>query len=632
MHPDRPRLEGRLPGLVARCFATHRTADGERFLEIPMRWDTTWLFPSAGLGTLIAHGSLPIAEDDAADIVHLVCACEDPAAPRSLEHYQRALARRLDKDKGALTGLSDSDLMPPRTSGVVPNIGEFDMGRWVKSEDIQAQNMRRGEERRRAELRTMIEAEGLDPRDYGIAEPVAEPAAPPVDDPDALVAYVEAESAKADVLVADAKAQEARSMERTRQALAEMGEDYDAMMERVSGQGVGPPKFSARAHMELLREAGVNDVESRQTDLEQQEQGFREMYRRFGHLQPTAATMDPEASERARVLVQLSIDAGESFSNCDFTGANLAGMHLAGVDLSGAFLESADLSGCDLGGANLEGAVLAKANLCGANLAGARLRGANLGGAVLRDAELDHADLTDAVLGRAELAGARFAGATLVGADWLETRLGEVDLSGAVLGQCNFLNADLRGARLAGADLSEATLVECRLDGADFSGARLEKTTFVGCKGEGLSFRQARFRQGIMVHGSVFPRADFSDADMENANLRGTTLTSACFDRANLAGADLSECDTTGASFERAIVKGGLLLRTNLAGVSLRGANLMDALASKARVAGTDFTGANLYRADLSRVVGDERTTFAEAETGNVRFLPRASAPARGGS
>ena len=68
-----------------------------------------------------------------------------------------------------------------------------------------------------------------------------------------------------------------------------------------------------------------------------------------------------------------------------------------------------------------------------------------------------------------------------------------------------------------------------------------------------------------------------------------------------------------------------MAIRTKLAEASLRGANLMDALASKALLAGTDFTGANLYRADLSRVVGDARTSFAEAEVGHVRFLPKAS-------
>jgi uncharacterized protein YjbI with pentapeptide repeats len=628
MHPDRPRLEGRLPGLTARAFVTQRTAEGERFLEIPMRWDTVWIFPGVALGLIVAHGAIPVAEDDAADIVHLVGACEDPASPRPVEHYQQALARRLDKDKGALAGLSDSDLMPPRASGVVPNIGELDIGRWVRSENLHAKNLRRGEERHRAEMRATVEAEGLDPKDYGLTDPVPEPAEPPLDDLDALAAYVEAESARADALLAEAKVEEEKAREQARQTCAEQGVDYDAMMAKAAKEAAGPPKFSAAAHLEMLREMGVEDAETRRAELERQERSLREMYLRFAHYQPTAAAMDADAAERTRVLVQLALETGESLAGRDLTGAVLSGMRLRGLDLAGALLEAADLSGCDLGGANLEGAVLAKARLDGADLTEARLRGANLGGARLCDAVLVRADLRDAVLGNADLAGARCTGADFTGADWMEAKLGAVDLSGATLGQCNLIKADLRGARLAGADLADANLIECDLDGADLAGARLEKTTFVTCQGEGASFREARMRGAILVHGSSFPRADFSSADMEKANLRGTVLAGARFDRAALAGADLSECDAAGASFDRAVLRGAMAIRTKLADASLRGANLMDTLASKALLAGADFAGANLYRADLSRVVGDARTSFAEAEVGHVRFLPRAGTPA----
>ncbi|MGK3985914.1 DUF2169 domain-containing protein [Sorangium sp. So ce136] len=647
MHPDRPRIEGRLPGLAVRCFVTHRAPEGERFIEIPMRMDIVWLFPTAGLGAVVYHGSMRIAEDDAADIVHLVCACEESVGPRSVAHYQGALERRLDKDHQALAALSDTDLMPPRESGVIANLGGSDIGRWVRSDNLLAKNLRRGEERRFAEARARIESQGFDPKEYGLAELPPEPDAPPVDDHDALAAYMEGQRAGLEAARRELDAKEAEALQKARQAYADMGKDYDEVMAEAAKESAGPPKFSAAAHLARLhamweesRADGVplEELERHLLDptyraqLEQQEQGMREMYRRFAHRGPAAVSMDPDASERVRILFQLAIESGERLANRDFTGADLAGMALAGVDLAGSFLEAADFSGANLSGANLEGAVLARANLRGANLAGARLRGANLGGAALDDAVLDDADVTEAVLSRASLTGARFTRTTLTGADWLETNLAAVDLSGAVLGRCNLLKADLRGARFVGSDLSEANLVECELDGADFSRATLHKTSFVRCKGDGTSFREARFRQGVMVHGSSFPRADFRDADMEKANLRGTVLDEARFDRANLDGADLSECGAADASFERALVRRGMMIRTNLTGASLRGANLTDALASKARLAGADFTGANLYRADVSRVLGDARTTFAEAEVGKVRFLPKADVRLRGSS
>ena len=122
MNATTQKLEGSLPGLRTRIFVTHRGRDGQRFVEIPLACDTVWLFPSVGLGAVVFHGSMPITQDDAADIVHLIACCEEPTSPRPIEHYQQALERRLDKDKAALAELSDRDLMPELSSGVAPNI------------------------------------------------------------------------------------------------------------------------------------------------------------------------------------------------------------------------------------------------------------------------------------------------------------------------------------------------------------------------------------------------------------------------------------------------------------------------------------------------------------------------------
>lgn len=645
MHPEKPRIEGRLPGLALRSFVTHRTAEGERFQEIPLRCDLVWLYPTAGMGAVVFHGSMRIADDDADDIVHLVCACEEPGSPRPIEHYQSALNRRLDKDRGAIAGLSDVDLMPEVGSGVAANIGGGELGRWSRKESLLAKNLRRGKERDHAAARARAVADGQDPEKLGLGALEPEPEEPPADDLDALATHAEAELARATQVKAELETRASAAQAAARASFAELGKDYDDVMAQGAKKAAGPPKFTAVAQLATLteaarqaRESGVPrpELEERaasaevRAELEEQERGLFEMYRRNGHHQATAAAMDPEAAARTRVLVQLAYETGESLANRDLTGAQLAGMELSGIDLSSALLEAADLSGCDLSRANLEGAMLAKANLRGANLQSAQLSGANLGGAILEDAALDSADLENATLEGARLVGARLIDAELGGVLWMDIDLRAVDLSGAALTKATFIKMDLGGVRFTGADLSEATFVECALDAADFSHATLRKASFVACKGDRVSFREARFRQGVIVHGSAFPRADFRDADLEKTNLRGTVLTGARFDRANLDGADLSTCDATGASFDRVSIKNGMMIRTNLTGASLQGANLMDVLASKSKLPGADFTGANLHRADLSRVIGDAATTFAEAEVGHVRFLPKADVPQRG--
>src|SRR5262249_22238178 len=129
MHADKTTITGRLPGLAIRTFATCRTSSGPRFVQVPMWRDTLWLFPSVNFGVVASHGVLDISDDDAADVDHLLVACENARSGRPVEHYRRALDRRLDDDGRGLAGLSDTDLMPGKDSGIAPNVDGFDVGR-----------------------------------------------------------------------------------------------------------------------------------------------------------------------------------------------------------------------------------------------------------------------------------------------------------------------------------------------------------------------------------------------------------------------------------------------------------------------------------------------------------------------
>lgn len=636
MHPTRPRIEGKLPGLRARVLITRRDSSGEAFVELPVRCDTVWLFPSKNLGAVIFHGSMPVIDDDAAEVVDLVVACEEIGRPRPIEHYRAALALRMDKDKGAIASLSDSDLMPPRDSGVAPNIGGLDMMRWVKSEGLAAQNMRRGSARERERRRSELLADGLDPALYGLDEPRTVEPPPPVEDFDALIAYLDASAKKVEEEEAKAARMKKEADLRMKPRLSDMeiSEDLLSRPETEEAPG-GPPAFSARAQLEhyaelaeLGRRGGVPNVEleARLADpafhaqLVELERAARDGYRAGAHLMPPAQPMTAEAAQMARVVVEAARASDVGLDERDLTGADFRGLDLRGMSFARALLEGADLRGCNLEGAMLEGAVLAKADLTGARLRGARLKGANLGKANLEGAMLDGADLTQAVLMGASITGSSFKGARLEDADVLQVKWDGVDLSGARLSGCSFLQASFVGATFAGADLERATLLECSLDGADFTGARLHKMTLITCSGARVRFVRARFTEGVLVHKSSLPEADFRDAALDKTCFRTTDLRGSRFDRAAMSMTDLSECDVTGAIFDRAVMKGALLIRANLDKASLRGCNLTEAILSKSRVTRADFTGAQLCRADFSRARGDGATSFAEAGLDFVRF------------
>lgn len=642
MHPTEARLEGRLPGLRPAVHVTLRppgttASGGERFVKIPLQCDTVFLFPAVRMAATIFHGVLAITEDDADDVVHLVVGCELPDEPRPAEHYRRALEQRLER--GNLANLSDADLMPPESSGVAPNPGPFDVGQWLRGENLVLKNARRGRERNFARERERLAAEGIDPD--SLEQPPPEPELPP-EDAEALRRYLEEQKALLDRYMEAGKEIRAKAEAQARVEFREMGLDYDAEMAAAARKAAGPPRFTAQGVIEEMTRAvadaraeGVplDDLERQASDpayramLERQEGAVREMYRTMAHFQPAAYPMDADGSARVRVLVGLARASQEPLSRRDLTGADLSGLDLSGFDLSGSFLEGANLEGARLEGANLEGAVLARANLTGASLVRANLTGANLGDARLEGARFDDAALRGAILARSEMAGARFDRADLSGADWFEARPAGARFDGARIEKAAFLKLDLAGARFDGADVSGATFIECELAGASFAGAIMKKTSFVTCKGRGASFRDAQLVEGVIAHGSDFSEADFRDATLTRTNLRGTALERARFDRTDMAWSDLSSCDAAGGSFERAILSQATMIRTRLAGASLRGANLMDALLSKARIGGADFTGANLCRADLSRTVGDAGTRFTDALVENVRTLPKAEVP-----
>ncbi len=56
MHPDKARIESRLPGLRARAFIKQKANEGEALREIKLRIDTVHLFPHAERGVILFRG------------------------------------------------------------------------------------------------------------------------------------------------------------------------------------------------------------------------------------------------------------------------------------------------------------------------------------------------------------------------------------------------------------------------------------------------------------------------------------------------------------------------------------------------------------------------------------------------
>jgi serine/threonine-protein kinase len=153
--------------------------------------------------------------------------------------------------------------------------------------------------------------------------------------------------------------------------------------------------------------------------------------------------------------------------------------------------------------------------LAGADLTAAQLAGADLQGMDLAKVSLAYANLRDADLRRANLAGARLAGCVLNDANLEEAVLARADLTEASLANCK-----LHGANLTQADLRRAVVTGADFSAADLTGADLSMATL-----------RANFRDAIL-----------SCADLRGSTLAGSDLTGAKLDAANLAGANFRGC------------------------------------------------------------------------------------------
>lgn len=115
MHPEIPVIEGRLPGIVCRCFLQHAIEDdpGMLFTELPLNLDTVWFFPEKLTGMLIWRGVSEVKDDEAEQIKAALVAYEHPHdPPKDTDYYLNALEVRLKGHDFLKNYLNTQDLIP----------------------------------------------------------------------------------------------------------------------------------------------------------------------------------------------------------------------------------------------------------------------------------------------------------------------------------------------------------------------------------------------------------------------------------------------------------------------------------------------------------------------------------------
>lgn len=135
-----------------------------------------------------------------------------------------------------------------------------------------------------------------------------------------------------------------------------------------------------------------------------------------------------------------------------------------------------------------------------------------------------------------------------------------------------------------------------------------------------------QWRKGYK-EGLLFPRCDFSHADLSQFDLHHSSFRGANFSHANLTLADASQCDFGGADLTKAILSKGIFFASSFGGIlggyaTLVGADCSEANFSCAVLRGCNLQSANFNKANLVRanIAGANilQATFRGAHINNI--------------
>jgi uncharacterized protein YjbI with pentapeptide repeats len=629
LHPERPLLKGRLPGLVPRVFLV-RKDKADSFEEVPLSLTTVWFFPHRERVVLVYHGQALLAEEDGSDIARAVLGADRLGALRPAADFHAVMVQRADSKDGALYALRDEQLAPSEWLRPDPALAMPDPTTSPLAQ-ILARSRRRAEKERAAVIES-LKARGLDPEKH--APPPLPPAgnAPTMQELPAFVAEKTAEAAqqkaKAEAEVAEKRAEIAKQLAATGMSAAEI-------QQRLDAKAKGPPAFSASAlREEMAKQATAMrllgqltlELEARMASpetaaqLDKAEAALRDSYRLKAHRQDPADMAPAERSAAIRGLVAGDTAAARALYD-------LSGLDLSGIDLSGVCLDGADLTGTCFAGAKLVKAVLAHAHMGDCVLDGADLSGASLGKAHLIGASFRQAVMRNAVLAGADLTNATLAGADLEGADLTEVILAGADCSNVRAPAILAMKLTLRDLRAPGIVLDKAKFIECDMRGIHLAGASLERAVFLETNLTGARLAGAKLVKAVFVKQCSLADADLSGADLTEANLRETDLRGANLQGAILVQADFSGADMIGAVLADVRADESRWVAANLRNADLRLGSFARADLARADLRGAHLTGMSVYEANLARVKLDADTRRGGMFRTRMRYLPLYEAP-----
>jgi hypothetical protein len=473
MHPEHEVLSCQLPAIYGRAFVDQTVFDKEtqqsntEFKEIKTHLDTLWLFPNEAVGVMIYRGTIEAYSDDGEDIQNLMVACEGrDHLPRSLEHYQQQMAKRICPEHGYKYTMFTGPLI---ANGMrcgfeqtqeeydfpLEMLGKANMDEFTENHKQQALQQIQDA---KAQLIVQLNLAGIDPQPHLDkfdspnktpeqikVEALMEKMAPGlVTDPDnidifnmdlsvmdEIAAYLEEIKAQQlasgksilnDQLIKLKAHPEAshftEGINTMEKAIADI--DLPTMWPRADLMAqlatVKTEVAGAHIKMDELRALGVAedklpkidiDLVTLEQNLKEAQTKVKASYLMGAHLMGECRSPHPDKEAQLKSEFLTAFKTSKSLVDNDYACIDLRGENLSGIDLSGCYLEGVNFSGCNLTDAILDKAILSRANLSEAQLTQASCKGSNIGFADLTNTQFKQCNLNEAHLEGGPCPGAK---------------------------------------------------------------------------------------------------------------------------------------------------------------------------------------------------------------------------------
>lgn len=575
MHPDIPLIKGNLPDLYPRCFILSATKGSKpEFTELPMNLDTIWFFPEKMLALLIWRKGIEVEDDEADQITHVLGAYEDRAdePPRTLEHYRKALEKRINSDDDLMNNLNTLDLIPLDAKCAMELLQELGLKDSEESEleknieaksasmqkqvDEKIEDIIKESETKMEEMYAMEgSGEGLNP----IPEEAKIDIRKMVDgvskakpDPDVIAMNKKLELLLPGITSGDPAKLELKhfSFDKIDQIMDVAGEFSDKKQKEAMDQikeELDKTKGQIKEQLENASKAAEDKPDAIPKEVQEK---LDETLKTLDELDLEDIPQGPlprlNADELIAEMSQVSPQIIEAMQHVKSMQEMGDGKSMGAEDTT-ENLEKQIVEELESGTKKTEEA------LCDAEKG--FKEGYIMAAHFMDDGLSPHKDPVEKVT--KNLLDAIARGEDVSDGDWAcvdlsGEKLDGVDFSGCFLEQVNF-----KGASLKRANLSKAIMARANLEDADLSGANLEEANVGGVHAHRANFTRANMKSAKLSKGD-FTDADFTGCELEDVETLEIIVDGANFAEANMPGIMFIERELTGTKFQKADLNGAL--------------------------------------------------------------------------